>query len=145
MNLFLISSKVFVLITEIFWRTFWCNKWRSVFDVVKDSSYSKENLDVILKWSRKETLEKNLFFLYPFFGNLITDIAIMLIGDDCNWGTKYLRQNWLQFDRVFRGLNLLRCLFVCVLFAHKAVEVLKCPTILPNHSFLAQNVTYLFA
>jgi hypothetical protein len=26
-------------ITEILWRTFWRNKWRSVFDVVKDSSY----------------------------------------------------------------------------------------------------------
>ena len=38
-TIFLISSRVFVLITEIFWRTFWRNKWRSVFDVVKDSSF----------------------------------------------------------------------------------------------------------
>ena len=29
---------VFVFITEILWRTFWRNKWRSIFDVVKDSS-----------------------------------------------------------------------------------------------------------
>ena len=44
-TIFLISSKVFVLITEIFWQTFWRNKWRSVFDVVKDSNYRfwKEN------------------------------------------------------------------------------------------------------
>ena len=67
----------------------------------------------------------------------------MLIGDDCNWGTKYLRQNWLQFDRVFRGLNLLRCLFVCVLFAHKAVEVLRCPTILLNHSFFWPKMLHI--
>ena len=38
-TIFLISSKVFVLITEIFWKTFLQNKWRSVFDVVKDSSF----------------------------------------------------------------------------------------------------------
>ena len=38
-TIFLISSKVFVLITEIFWRTFWRNKWWFVFDVVKDSSF----------------------------------------------------------------------------------------------------------
>ena len=36
---FSISSKVFVLITEIFWQTFWSNKWRSFFEVVKDSIY----------------------------------------------------------------------------------------------------------
>ena len=28
---FLISSKEFVLITDIFWQTFWCNKWQSIF------------------------------------------------------------------------------------------------------------------
>ena len=38
--IFLMSSKVFVLITEIFWQTFWRNKWWSVFDVVKGSSYN---------------------------------------------------------------------------------------------------------
>ena len=37
-TIFLISSKVFVLITEIFWLNFWRNKWQSLFDVVKDSS-----------------------------------------------------------------------------------------------------------
>ena len=37
-TILLISTKVYVLITEIFWRTFWHNKWWSVFDVVKDSS-----------------------------------------------------------------------------------------------------------
>ena len=51
-NIFLISSKVFVLITEIFWRTFWGNKWRSVFDVVKDSSLfvpeTKHTKDLII-------------------------------------------------------------------------------------------------
>ena len=33
------KHSVFVFITEILWRTFWHNKWRSVFDVVKDSSF----------------------------------------------------------------------------------------------------------
>ena len=37
-TIFLVSSKMFVLITDIFWQSFWRNKWRSVFDVVKDSS-----------------------------------------------------------------------------------------------------------
>ena len=32
------KTQVFVMITEIFWWTFWRNKWRSIFDVVKDSS-----------------------------------------------------------------------------------------------------------
>ena len=29
------KTSVFVFITEILWQTFWHNKWRSVFDVVK--------------------------------------------------------------------------------------------------------------
>ena len=33
------NMSAFVFITEILWRTFWRNKWRSVFVVVKDSSY----------------------------------------------------------------------------------------------------------
>ena len=34
------KTPVFVFITKILWQTFWRNKWRSVFDVVKESSYS---------------------------------------------------------------------------------------------------------
>ena len=33
------NTPVFIFITEILWQTFWRNKWWSVFDVVKDSSY----------------------------------------------------------------------------------------------------------
>ena len=39
---FLLKTKVhlvFVMITEIFWRTFWRHKWQFLFDVVKDSSF----------------------------------------------------------------------------------------------------------
>ena len=31
---------VLVFVTEILWRTFWCNNWRSVFDVVKILRFS---------------------------------------------------------------------------------------------------------
>ena len=34
------KTPLFVLITEILWRTFWCNNWRSVFDVVKILRFS---------------------------------------------------------------------------------------------------------
>ena len=40
-------TAVFVFVTEILWRTFWLDKWRSVFDVVKRLRLSK---------SRKEPL-----------------------------------------------------------------------------------------
>ena len=36
MNYFLISSKEFVLITEIFWRIFWCDNWRWLIGVVEN-------------------------------------------------------------------------------------------------------------
>ena len=38
------KSQVFVMITKIFWQTFWRNKWTSVFGVVKDSSYIGKNI-----------------------------------------------------------------------------------------------------
>ena len=50
MNCFLISSKVFVLITEIFCPTFWCNRWRYVFDVVKETSLSMSYLFSQFLW-----------------------------------------------------------------------------------------------
>ena len=33
------KTQVFVMITEIFWQTFWRNKWRFIIDAVKDSSF----------------------------------------------------------------------------------------------------------
>ena len=50
MNCFLISSKVFVLITEIFCPTFWCNRWRYIFDVVKETSLSMSYLFSQFLW-----------------------------------------------------------------------------------------------
>ena len=33
------KHRVFVFITEIFWQTFWCSNWRSIFDVLKRLYY----------------------------------------------------------------------------------------------------------
>ena len=38
-TIFVLSSQVFVLNTEIFWRTFWRNNWRSIIDVVERLRY----------------------------------------------------------------------------------------------------------
>ena len=35
------NRKVLVFVTEILWQTFWCNNWRSDFEVVKILSYYK--------------------------------------------------------------------------------------------------------
>ena len=44
-------------ITDILWRTFWCNKWRSVFDVVKRLRLRR------LKWENpKKRLNRNQHF-----------------------------------------------------------------------------------
>ena len=40
----LATTQVFVMITKIFWQTFWRNKWTPVFGVVKDSSYIGKNI-----------------------------------------------------------------------------------------------------
>ena len=55
------KTPVFVFITEILWQTFWRNKWRSVFDVVKNLRLCTWLLDDdTTKW---KLLLENLVYL----------------------------------------------------------------------------------
>ena len=57
------TKSVFVFITEIIWRTLWCNKWRSVFDVVKNLRLSAANPRIL-------TLHRTIIHIFsiPWLG-----------------------------------------------------------------------------
>ena len=57
------NTSVYVFITEIIWRTFWCNKWRSVFDVVKNLRLSAANPRIL-------TLHRTIIHIFsiPWLG-----------------------------------------------------------------------------
>ena len=46
-TIFVSSSQLFVLITDIFWRTFWRNNWKSIIDVVERLCHYIQNFQKI--------------------------------------------------------------------------------------------------
>ena len=61
------KTAVVVFITEILWQTFWSNKWRSVFDAVKDYSFCR--VWFISQWASR------LFMLLSKFASLFKKIS----------------------------------------------------------------------
>ena len=78
-TIFLISSKVFVLITEIFWWTFWCNNWRCRKTLLmlplllhwlkRSESRSLKSIKSKPKWSNSSAKMKHKLFWTISFQN----------------------------------------------------------------------------
>ena len=94
-TIFVISSQVLVLITEIFWRTFWHNSWQSKIDVVERLCFIGQN-----KFDRQTKTNKWHFY----FRNHITHI----VTDQKNWP-----KGIYKYFCVLYQINTIREYFVC--------------------------------
>ena len=80
------KTRVFVLITEIFWQNFWCNNWGSIIDVVERLLYCQfhplKDDDVNFVWPLRPQLKT---LLYCDFCSMRTKASATLFPSVVRW------------------------------------------------------------